>query len=66
MHIVRCMLINGTSIFRVVKISRLQANPRKQRNYFTSKNSQYTVFHYSGHVQESTIDNVTGPVKIPS
>ena len=35
---------NGGSVFRVVKISRLQANPRKQRNYFTSKISQYTVY----------------------
>ena len=34
---------NGKSAFRVVKISRMQANPRKQRNYFTSKISQYTV-----------------------
>ena len=34
---------NGTMRFRVVKISRLQANPQKQRNYFTSKISQYTV-----------------------
>ena len=34
---------NGKSAFRVVKISRMQANPRKQRNYFTSKISQYMV-----------------------
>ena len=33
---------NGKSAFCVVKISRLQVNPRKQRNYFTSKISQYT------------------------
>ena len=31
---------NGTSVFHEVK---LQANPRKQQKYFTSKISQYTV-----------------------
>ena len=31
--------------FRVVKISRLQANLRKQQNYFTSKISQHTVLY---------------------
>ena len=34
---------NGTMHFRVVKILRLQANPRKQRNYFASKISQYMI-----------------------
>ena len=34
---------NRTSVFRVVKISRLQSNLQKQQNYFTSKISQYTV-----------------------
>ena len=30
---------------RVVKFSRLEGNLQKQRNYFTSKISQYTVFN---------------------
>ena len=34
---------NRTSAFRAVKISRLQANPRKQGKYFALKISQYTV-----------------------
>ena len=32
-----------TSVFRIVKISRLQANPRNQQNYFTLNISQYMV-----------------------
>ena len=35
---------NRTMRFCIVKISRLQANPQKQQNYFTSK-----IIRYLGH-----------------
>ena len=45
---------NETSVFRAVKISRLQANPQKQRKYFTSKISQNMVLtHICTYIQHT-------------
>ena len=45
---------NETSVFRAVKISRLQANPQKQQKYFTSKISQNMVLtHICTYIQHT-------------
>ena len=45
----------------VVKFSRFEGNPRKQRNYFTSKISQYMVVSTIAPLNNSSLELLVSP-----